>query len=248
MKEIEIYPGVHITAYNCIWYEPKDVIIAADFHIGYEKALERDGISVPSFQKENILNRLSTVKKKYNPETYVVLGDFKHDFGRTEDQEFRDILDIIDYMTEDSSLVLIKGNHDNYLRNLSELKGVPLYENYLEIGSMLLSHGHTKIEWDDLLVIGHEHPALKLRDEVGSLLRLPCYLFHEERKILVLPAFSPVAEGRDVVNSSGFFSEVLEDFNDEIEDFRLYAISENGLIDFHSVKEVRSAFPEFGPT
>ncbi len=247
MKEVEIYPGVYLTTYNCVWYEPEEVIIAADFHIGYEKGLEQDGISVPNFQKENILNRLSTINEKYDPEMYIVLGDFKHDFGRSEDQEFREVLDVMDYLMEESSLVFVRGNHDNYLRNLTKLKGAPLHEDHLTLGPLYLSHGHNEVEWEDLLIIGHEHPALKLRDEVGSLLKLPCYLFHEEREILVLPAFSPMAEGRDVVSSDRFFSKVLKDFKDEIEDFRLYAISDDGLIDFHRIKEVRAASPEFGP-
>lgn len=242
MKKIEIEKGLFVTSDYCLWYEPESTAIISDLHLGYESALKEDGISLPLSQKEKILDRISSIKSRYNPDNFVVLGDFKHNFGKTEDREFHELLDVMDYLMEDSSLVMIRGNHDNYLQNLTELKGVTLYQGKMKLNHITLTHGHRSIEWSDFLVMGHEHPSIKIVDEVGTTMRLSCYLYHEEEKILVLPAFSPFAEGRDIVSSDRFFSELLEEIGPEVGHFHIYALSEDGLVDFHALEQVRDAY------
>lgn len=243
MHEIEIENGLFLSSNYCAWYKPRETVIVADFHLGYESAMREDGVSLPEMQKEKILDRLSNIKNRYEPETIVVLGDFKHNFGRSEDHDFSELLDMMDYMLEGSSLVMIKGNHDNYLKNYSKVKGVPLYEEKLDLDGITLTHGHKDIAWDDLLITGHEHPAIEIKDEIGSSMRFPCFLYSNKHKVLVLPAIDPMSEGRDVISSPSFFSKNIERLNPE--DFHIYAISESGLLDFHRIKDVRRAQPSF---
>ncbi len=242
MKKIEIENGLYITSDRCVWYEPEKTVMIADLHLGYESALKENGFSFPLSQKEKILDKISSIKNRYSPENIVVLGDFKHNFGKMEDDEFHELLDVIDYLMEDASLVMLRGNHDNYLKNLTELKGVTLYQDKMELHDMILTHGDEMVESDGTLIMGHEHPSIKIVDEVGSSMRFPSYLYHETEKILVLPAFSTFAEGRDVVASDFFFSDILESFNIEMERFHVYAISDEGLIDFRTIEEVRKAY------
>ncbi|MBS3781430.1 MAG: metallophosphoesterase [Candidatus Thermoplasmatota archaeon] len=243
MNRIEIRDGLFLTSDYCVWYEKKGTVIFTDFHLGYKSALKEDGISLPTFQKEKLLDRLADIKNRYDPESFIVLGDFKHNFGRSENQEFGELLDIMDYLLEDSSLVMIKGNHDNYLKNYTNMKGVPLYEEKMILDDMTLTHGHKKVNSEGLLIMGHEHPAIEIKDEVGSKLRFPCFLHNSKRRILVLPAIDPLSEGRDVIASTSFFSKNLEHLDQA--DFQIYAISETGLMDFHRVGDVRNAQPCF---
>ncbi len=238
MNNVEIADGLFLTSSYCVWYKKKKAVFLSDLHLGCESVQREDGISLPPFQKEEILDRLADIKNEYDPDSFIVLGDFKHNFGRSKGQEFNEVLDIMDYIMEDSSLVMIKGNHDNYLKNYANLKGVPLYEEMMVLEDVILIHGHEKVRRNGLLVMGHEHPAIEMEDEVGSKLRLPCFLYHPEQEILVLPAFDPLSEGRDVTVSTSFFSKGLDHLDPD--DFHVYAISENGLLDFHRVRDVRT--------
>ncbi len=238
MNKVEIADGLFLTSDYCAWYENKRAVLVADFHLGYESVLKEEGISIPTFQQEKILDRVADIKNRYEPDSFIVLGDFKHNFGRSENREFKELLEIMDYLMEGSSLILIKGNHDNYLENYANIKGVPFYEEKMILEDMILTHGHQVVRGDSLLIMGHEHPAIEVRDEVGSILRLPCFLYHPERKILVLPAFNPLTEGRDVVESKSFFSKNLDHLYPD--DFRVYVISEQGLIDFHKVIDLKA--------
>ncbi len=244
MNKIEISEGLFLTSDYCAWYKKERTVIVADFHLGYGTVLKEDGMSIPTFQMENILDRLANIKNRYEPDSFIVLGDFKHNFGRSKSQEFNEILDIVDYLMEDCSLIMIKGNHDNYLQNYANIKGVPFYEKNMLLEDMSLTHGHLKIRWEGLQIMGHEHPAIEIKDEVGSKLRLPCFLYHPKREIVVLPAFDPLSEGRNVIESDSFFSKNLEGIKPD--NFQIYAISEQGILDFHKVQEVREAGSYFG--
>lgn len=243
MNRVEIADGLFLTSDYCAWYEKERAVIVTDFHFGYESVLREDGISLPTFQKEIILDRLADIKSLYEPDLFIVLGDFKHSFGKTENREFNELLDIMDYLMEDSSLVMVKGNHDNYLENYTNIKSVPLYEEMMVLDDMTLTHGHQEVRCPGLLIMGHEHPAIEIKDEVGSKMKVPCFLYSPEREIVVLPAIDPLSEGRDVIASTSFFSKNLDHVDPA--DFHVYAISEEGLLDFHKVRDVRTAQPNF---
>lgn len=243
MQEVEIEDGLILSSNYCVWYRPRRTAVITDFHLGYESVMREDGVSLPELQKEKILDRLSDIKNRYGPDNIVVLGDFKHNFGRSEDSDFSELLDMMDYILEGSSLIMLKGNHDNFLKNYTKVKDVPLYEERMDLDGITLTHGHRDIGWDDLLIMGHEHPAIEIKDEIGSSMRFPCFLYNEKEKVLVLPAIDPMSEGRDVISSPSFFSKNIENLDPA--DFHIYAISESGLVDFHRVSDVRSAQPSF---
>ena len=241
MDKIEVEPGLFLTSDYCVWYKPKDIIILADIHMGYESGLKEEGFSLPLFQKDEVLDKISTIKDKYDPNTFIIAGDFKHDFGRSEKREFSDILDTMDYILQDCDLTIVRGNHDNYLQNLTDYKGIPFYEESIKIDELFITHGHIDLDYEGVLIIGHEHPSLKIRDEIGAIIKRPCFLHSKRNGIIVLPAFSPMAEGRDIVNTDQFFSDILSDI-DDIKDFDIYALSEDGIIHFQTIEKIRKAY------
>ena len=56
-------------------------LIISDLHIGYEQALNREGIMVPRFQYKKILERLNEIIKSFDIGRIVVNGDIKHESG-----------------------------------------------------------------------------------------------------------------------------------------------------------------------
>ncbi len=243
MNEVKIDTDLFISANLCAWHSGRQAVLLSDLHLGYEASLEDEGFSFPVIQKEEILDRLSTMKRRYDPEAFIVLGDFKHEFGRSDKKEFKEVLDVMDYILEDSELIIVRGNHDNYLRNLTEMKNVVLYEEDLHMDSLLLAHGHERLKerGDSLSIIGHEHPAIQTTGELGDRMKLKCFLYHPKEKILVLPALSPMAEGRDVIKPEGFFSEALRPFERVKDEFQVYAITDQGLMDFQTIGAIREA-------
>ena len=110
-------------------------LILTDFHIGYEEALNKQGLMVPRFQFPEIIKRLEAIFSKLknkNIERIIVNGDLKHEFGTISEQEWRDALKLLDYFGQHcDEIILIKGNHDTILGPIAKKRNVRVLEHYL---------------------------------------------------------------------------------------------------------------------
>jgi len=106
-----------------------------NFHLGYEEALNKQGLMLPRFQFDEIMTRLGKIfnKLKNNKiERIIVNGDLKHEFGTISDQEWRHTLKLIDYFGQHcKEIILIKGNHDMILGPIAKKRNVKVLEHYL---------------------------------------------------------------------------------------------------------------------
>ncbi|WP_400208278.1 metallophosphoesterase [Candidatus Methanomassiliicoccus intestinalis] len=228
MEKIELLPDVYAVPENCLYLPQEKAIIAADFHIGYESALEQDGIHIPRFQTQTVQDALLHLLDKYTPEKLIILGDLKHDFSKNAEQERQDISAILRFLTKNTEVILVKGNHDNYLENIAARFGLNVYEQY-ELAGITLAHGHKNI-LSRPLIIGHEHPSIRITDRVGAALKLPCFLYLRAEQIIVLPAFSPLSAGTDVTRASAksYLSPILKAV--DVTQAELIACSDIGLL------------------
>ncbi len=241
MQQKEIQKGLFITCDRSLWYEPEKTVIIADLHLGIESSLADQGTTVPRVQKELIIDGLSNIIDKYEPRTLVIAGDLKHEFGRNRKQEFREIYEVMDFLRERTSLVVIRGNHDNFLKTITNSAGIPFYERSLTIGDMTVSHGHLPIDKKGILVIGHEHPSIRIRDEMSATFKSSCFLYHDTG-IIVLPAFTPLAYGRDILQAKGFISEPLKRIDPD--EFQVCLVSDEGLMDLCTIHDIKKAMPD----
>lgn len=221
-------------------------LILSDFHIGYEEALNKQGILVPRFQYEEIIKRLENIflkLKKKKIEKIVINGDLKHEFGTISNQEWRLTLRLLDFLGKHcKEIVLIKGNHDTILGPIAQKRNVkvldyymirPLSKNPLKKGKttikklknnkkILVIHGDKipdKALLKDVttLIIGHEHPAVSIKE--GPRVELfKCYLVGKwkRKNLITLPSFNLVNEGTDVLKErilSPFLKQNLRNFN-----------------------------------
>jgi len=110
-------------------------LILTDFHIGYEEALNKQGLMVPRFQFPEIMNRLEKIflrLKGKKIDRIIVNGDLKHEFGTISEQEWRHTLRLLDYFGQHcKEVILIKGNHDTILGPIAKKRNVKVLENYL---------------------------------------------------------------------------------------------------------------------
>lgn len=95
MRVKEILPGVRITSDRCLILDDGPTVVLGDLHLGYERALEMEGMYVPRTNTESIRDSLNKILCRYEPQRVVLLGDVKHDFKRSGFEEKREVKKIV---------------------------------------------------------------------------------------------------------------------------------------------------------
>ncbi len=200
----------------------EDRAIISDIHLGFENVLQNSGISIPEVQLEDVIENLE-VLISHGIEELIINGDVKHEFSQNLPGEWKDVVRLLEFLDERVKVCIIRGNHDNFLPTiLRKFPGIK-FEEMLMVGDYAILHGHRNIEINaGKLILGHEHPSVKFRDSVGGVYRYPCFLRIDG--IFVLPAFSPLMKGTDMLTATGFLSPLLKD--SRVEDAEVYAIED----------------------
>jgi len=206
-------------------------LVISDLHIGYEEYLREKGILLPDIlvkkMKENLKKIYETMKEEGDIKGLVIDGDLKHEFGRISAQEWRDSFSFIDYAKElFGRVILVKGNHDTILNPIAERKDIEIVERY-EIGKYIMIHGHKMVNVrdfeDKVVVIGHEHPAIAIGNEIRKEI-YKCFLLAKNSKIIVLPSFFPLVEGHNL-EQENFISPLLKKYR--LDDFRKVLVDDS---------------------
>ncbi len=155
----------------------------------------------------------------------IINGDIKHNF-KPYPNEIKLLKEFISEINEYVELILIKGNHDSLFPKDIEIL------DYYKLNNYIIAHGHKHIKGENF-IISHEHPSIKLRDDVGAIIKLPIYLIN--KNYIVLPAFNPLSPGNDLINNSPTSPIIKNEFlNSEV-----IAISEYGLLNFGTLRDLR---------
>jgi len=208
-----------------------NVLVLADAHLGFEEDMARSGFFIPRAQLLKAINYVEKALGYIGEVSRVVIdGDLKHAFDRLLRQEKLEVKQFLDYLTKErrvKEVVVVRGNHDNFLPIVLKEYGVNLVDSieYSVAGlKILLTHGHKELDLShDAVIIGHEHPSINLVDSLGLLIKVPCYLkmpTDTEATILVLPAIGAYQAGNSI-------SLVRENYLSPI--VRKYAVIEDGV-------------------
>jgi len=234
MDSLRLTGNLEILKEKALLLRDEGLAVIADLHLGYEGVLQLEGISIPRRQKAVMLESLSRIVDEHAPETIVVNGDFKHNFSRNLDEEWLEVKEVLRFLKDRTRLVVVRGNHDNYLAAILHDMDIHLRKSY-RAGGYTFAHGHWDIKTKEPIIMGHEHPALKLRDDVGAVVSLPAFVVG--RGVIVLPAFSPLALGTDV-SSRPYLSPVLN--ARDINDARVLAADDKeGILDFGTMADLK---------
>ncbi len=229
---IEIFPG------GAALLLDGNVLVVADMHLGYEAALEQQGLSIPRVQTKKIEEYMLKMIDELAPSKVIVAGDLKHNFSRNLTQEWHDVVSFVRALAGRTSLEVVKGNHDNYLGLILREHGVSLRREAKYSGVRVV-HGHQGVLAEGATVMGHIHPSIRLKDSVGASLKDPCFLFDHTRGVLVLPALSLVSPGMDVIGQdwSDNISPLLSGAG--LSSFVPIAFSREKALEFPTVGEMR---------
>ncbi len=225
---MEIAKGIEIIDLG-LWIKKHKLLVFADFHIGFEEALNKQGFLVPRFQFRDIIQRLEKILAKVKPDTIIINGDVKHEFGRISEQEWRETLKLIEFLAKRcKKLLLTKGNHDKFLGPIAKKRNIKDAQFY-EADGILIIHGD-KIPKDlskyKTIIIGHEHPAISIRER-GRVEKFKCFLIgkYKRKTLIVLPSFNLVTEGTDITREktlSPFLKQKLDNFEAYVAADKIY--------------------------
>jgi len=237
MKSTEIIPGVTITNDRCLILREGPTAVIGDLHLGYESALEDEGMFIPRINTESVRDDLNRILDDYEPRRMILLGDIKHDFRRSSYQARDDVRSIVKLVSDAAETVVIKGNHDNFLQNILSDIGITALD-HIDVMGYRLEHGHVDSGVRPV-IIGHEHPSVKIPGEMGGGIKLQCYVVAKKDGVIVIPPFSPFASGNDLnPGSDSVMAPALKKC--DIENADIYGVSDMGLLDLGKLQDVGS--------
>jgi uncharacterized protein len=226
MDKKNILPGVEIVSLALLFKKEKALVIG-DLHLGQEEALNNSGVMLPRTNFDRLIKELKKVFSKIGKvETVILTGDVKHEFGKPGSQEWKEVLELLDFLHKKAKeLIIIRGNHDNYLSEISSWKKIKIVEKY-SFGNYLFCHGNKLVEGKEkILIIGHEHSAVNISDEYKKE-KYKCFAKTKIRAgnktIIVMPSFNFLSIGTDIIHEK-----LLSPYLKGTKKFEIWAI-ENG--------------------
>jgi len=236
VDSIEIIPGVRVSNDRCLILDDGPTAIIGDLHLGYERALEGEGIYLPRVNTNSMRDSLNRIICTYEPKRIVLLGDIKHDFTRAPYECKMEVTKIINMLSAAAEVIIVKGNHDNFLQNIISDTGVKVLD-FKDIAGFRLEHGHID-SGKRPVIIGHEHPSVRISGALSGSVKIQCFLHSEEAGVLVIPPFSPFSSGSDL-SSEEFMSAACK--NADMDNAKVYGVSEIGMIKLGTLGEIRAA-------
>ncbi|MFP9192224.1 metallophosphoesterase [Natronosalvus vescus] len=166
-------------------------LVVADYHAGYEVGLRYErGVDVPS-QASARRERLCGLLERSNADQLIVLGDLMHAIGDPGGAERGELEVLFESVPSDVTVTLVRGNHDGAIESWIDTDAAG-FEDYVfgvvgriggttlritdgsgvRLGDLGCCHGHTwpdrSVLEADVVCLGHEHPCVRLEDEVGG--------------------------------------------------------------------------------
>ena len=224
-------------------------LVIGDMHFGYEHELNEAGVLIMRQMYEQLISDLREMFERVGKCRRVIfLGDLKHGFAGINRQEWGDLTRLFDFVSENcDEIVILKGNHDNYLKNVVERwkkesgkgKEIDVYDCYF-LGEICFMHGDRDFEEAHekkigIWVVWHGHPAIVLKEGVKRE-KYKCFLAgrYKGKKIIVVPSFAEFVEGSDP-REQGF--KMAWDF--DLGKFDVKIVSDNlEVLDFGLLKDL----------
>lgn len=232
---MEISKGIFIIG-RSLWIEKEKTLIINDLHLGYEGELHSKGILIPKIQYQDIIKELDKILKIINPSRIVINGDLKHEFGRISNQEWKDVLHFLDFLSQKcTEIIIIQGNHDPIITPIAKKKNIIIINSF-ELVDAIIIHGDEIIKTKHKrIIIGHEHPAITIR-KGSKTEKYKCFLKGKwnKKELIVVPSFNPLIEGTDVLQGK-----MLSPFLDNIDLFEVFIISKGEVFNFGTVKSLK---------
>jgi len=166
---VEPVPGVPAATVDT---DGQRLLALADYHAGIEAGLRYEGVELRSAASER-RTRLLAALDRTGADRLVVVGDLGHAIGSPFEAEREELSTLFGAL--DVPVTLVKGNHDGELEPVLDdldAEATVTPGHGLTIGDVGFAHGHTwpapAVLESAVVCVGHEHPVVRLEDEVGG--------------------------------------------------------------------------------
>ncbi|HUC38609.1 MAG TPA: metallophosphoesterase [Candidatus Acidoferrum sp.] len=241
-EDIELLEGLPV-----IFIKSINAIVIADPHLGYEGVMAKKGVLIPKVNLKHICKILTKALEETKADKIIVDGDIKNEFSTVDQEEYNELYDFVEFAKgRGASLILIKGNHDNFVERYKEPFKLQIYRQEANIGGYLFFHGEempAHAAKAQMLIMGHEHPAISIFNKAGKKDKLRCFLYGvlKRKKILVLPAINYFASGTDVniVPQDELLSPVFKHM--DVDEMEVITMGYGSTMRFGTVSQLRKA-------
>ncbi len=208
------------------------VVVLGDLHIGYEQGIHQAGVAT-SFIADTCDELRALFKSLGKVQRIVLLGDVIHRFTKAGNDEWRGVREIFGVLGSYSEeIVVVRGNHDVWLAPLLHEFNARLVDSWTWKGYCCV-HGNKDLPvlheaavhtW----LIGHGHPAFRLREGVKSEL-YKCFLegTYAKKKVILVPSFFSGVVGTNV----GQYA-LPYPWKFHLETFEVYLIEQTDVLPF----------------
>ncbi len=166
--------------FGAAYWPEQEVLLVADVHLGKISHFRKHGSAVPLQAIAQNFTKLDDLRKEFDPEHIVFLGDLFHSSLNMEWNMFEEWVESID-----NRVHLVAGNHDIISPLKYEALDIKIYSD-VRVAGFHLSH-HPEEQKDHFNICGHIHPGFKMRGNGRQFLKLPC--FFRSSNQMILPAF-----------------------------------------------------------
>ena len=185
---------------RCVFWREKQILLAADLHLGKEGTFRSAGIPLPEGPSIETLNRLGRALQRSGATRLMILGDLFH--GSNAVAACAEIMTDWRKRHLAVAIELVGASHDRWSGALPEHWNIEVHEEPRLVQPFALRHYPAAADSETYWIAGHLHPGVILKEgKRGAALRLPCFYFGEHGAIL--PAFgsftgvTKVDPGRD---------------------------------------------------
>lgn len=203
---VEMAPGFFALDLG-LYIPADDALVFSDLQLGIEEHHNNQGVYIPRFNFREVKQHLQRMFIFRPRISHIILnGDIKHGFGKAGNQEWREVIDLLELLSQHSDrITIVKGNHDIALEPLARFAKVKMNQTglFLPHSQTYVCHGHeipvnADITRAKTIVIGHDHPAVTLADG-ATRQKYKCFLVGtwEKKRLVVLPSFNFAHPGSD---------------------------------------------------
>lgn len=262
---MKILPNVEIVDL-ALYFD--STLVIADVHIGYEEALNKQGILVPRLQFEEVIIQIEgifSLLKHKKIDKIIINGDLKHEFGTISEQEWRNTLKFLDLLAKHcKEIVLIKGNHDTILGPIAKKRNVKVLDYFIVEQAMdkyinekisITKKDNKKTPKDKILVVHGDKIPKKVLKDVSTIIighEHPAVSLKEGSRVEQFKCFlKGKYKGRNLIVQPSFNTivegtDILKDtilspfLKQNLDNFEVYVV-EDKIYHFGKVKGLRKS-------
>jgi uncharacterized protein len=203
MNTIQLNPDV-VLYDHFVFLTNHKVLILGDLHFGYEEALHQQGVLIPKTNFRLLTEKVTRALDVFKPRSIILNGDVLHEFGSIPRGVWGNVEHFLRFLLTYGNVIIVRGNHDTMIMPIAEQLGIAVCREYCSADKkILVTHGdifHTSARHKktEMIIVGHEHPAVSLHDGVRTE-TYKCFLVgHLEKSLLiVMPSFNFLNGGID---------------------------------------------------